>query len=652
MKIEYEDGSKLKFFQELHSEAESAYQSIHQNMKQWYDQYKGDKAIDGSDIEAKQIRNITYELIESQVTGYIPAPSVSPKMYNEKNERNAKSVETMLNTLRNQLPYEELNDMDERYSPIYGGSVWLVEWDESQKTHNTVGGIKLSCLAPHHFYGQPNIYSIDDMEYCFIEFETTKEDIVRKYGVSLAVAEEAAEEDGDDDDTATLIVCYYKDDDDKICEYIWSGDTELADVDDYYARKRKVCKKCGKREELCKCEKPKFKLENEEYEELEQDISLSDGTVIPMLSQVIRDGQPVTEAVQVQATDEAGNVIFDDSDGMMMPVMVEAQVPKMEKTKLPYYRPTLFPIVIRKNTSEEDSLFGQSDCEFIRPQQQGINKFESRIMEKMMGSGVIDVIPKGCKIEVDNTIHSRVLEIDQKDKGLFGSIDNSVDISRDTAASERLYDHAKRILGISDSFQGQYDSSAPSGVAKQLQIQQAQGRLDSKRRMKNAAHSRIDAISFQFHLAYADEPRPAAYKDAHGRWQNVEFNRYDFIERDDAGEYYYNDEYLFSADASVDAESNRTFLWQETRQNFQSGAFGETASPYAQLIFWQNMERAHYPHARENVERLREEIARQEEAAALRSKITQLEGEVGRRARYEQMLIEKLEKGGNTNGKV
>ena len=64
----------------------------------------------------------------------------------------------------------------------------------------------------------------------------SKDDIVRKYDVSLEVAEETETEDNSDEKTATLYVCYYKNDDDKVCQYVWSGDTELLDLEDYYAR--------------------------------------------------------------------------------------------------------------------------------------------------------------------------------------------------------------------------------------------------------------------------------------------------------------------------------------------------------------------------------------------------------------------------------
>lgn len=652
MKIELEDTTKLAFFQNLYNEARAASDTLYEKLTQHLEQYKGSTKIDGSDVEAKQVRNITYELIESQVTSYLPNPAVNAKMYSEKNERNAKSIETLLRNKRDELPFEKLNDMDERFNPIYGGSVWLIEWDNSITTHNTVGDVKISCLSPSKFTGQPNIYDIKEMEYCFIEFETTKDDIVRKYGVTPTVADETESDENADDKTATLYVCYYKNEKDKVCQYIWSADTELSDIEDYYARKRYICKSCGKRKEICTCEKPKYELQNEEYEEIDRDIILSDGSVLPAMSDVIEDGQVVMETVKQQAIDpNTGTVLLEDINGTLLPQMIDVQVPKKEKTKLPFYTPNILPVVIRKNTSEENNLLGQSDCEFIRPQQQAINKLESRIVEKLIGSGVYPVVPQDFVGELDNSLFKKVFKANQANYKLYGRVDLQVDISRDIMQSDRLYDQAKRILGITDSYQGQYDSSAQSGKAKQIQVQQAAGRLDSKRQMKNAAYAEIDQIIFQYYLAYADEPRPAAYQDAQGKTQNCMFNRYDFLERDDAGEWYYNDEYMFSTDASIDIEKSRETLWQENRANFQQGAYGDVTQLETLLIFWQNMERTHYPFAHDNVERIKMLIEKQQIIQQLQAENAGLKTEVQNRADYSEYLKQKLlQNGGLNNG--
>ena len=644
------DAERLEFFQSLYDEARASMEQHYEDLDQHYEQYKGSKKIDGSAEEASVVRNITYELIESQVSSYIPNPSVTPRITSEQSERLAKGIETLCKAIRNMQPFEKMNDLDERYNPIYGGSVWLVEWDDSQRTHNTVGDVKVSCLSPKTFVGEPNIYDIRDMDYCFISFETTKDDIVRKYGVSYDVADEAESDTGTDENSATVYVCYYKNDEDKVCQFIWSGDKVLRDMDDYFARKIKVCETCGKREELCDCKeqgrKRRIKTKSDEYEIPDRPIPLSNGTVIPLMSQAIEDGQPVFEKVRREALDENGQMIFEDVGGVMMPATIEVDVPKMEETKIPFYAPSVFPIVIRKNTSEEGSLFGQSDCEFIRPQQQAINKVESRIMQKLMRSSVTPVMPEDATISQNNAVFGQVIKMRPgQTASQYGVVDTTPDISKDIAEAERLYDHAKRILGISDSFQGQYDGSAQSGRAKQLQIQQAAGRLDSKRQMKNAAYAEIDQIIFQLYLAYADEPRVYSYKDSFGKWQNIVFRRHDFVERDEAGQYYYNDEFMFSADATVDIDKQRELIWQENRANFQMGAYGNPATPEAQLIYWQNNEAARYPFAHDNVERLKEIITANREAAMAQEQIGAMAQEIENRKEYEAYLYDKA--GGN-----
>lgn len=606
--------NKLQFFKDLFENAKGQQSALRDDFDKWSKQYKGDLTIDGSDEPALTGRNITYELIESQFSSYLPSTAVTPEVYSERNDRNAKSIERLLKNKRNQLPFEKMNDIDERYSPIYGGSIWLVEWDNSIKTHNTVGDVKITCWSPSHFVGQPCIYDIDDMEYCFITFETTKEDLVRKYGVPIDVTDDTESENGGEtDETATVNVCYYKNDEDKICQYIWSDDTELQDIEDYYSRKVYVCKNCGRRKELCTCDKPDYELQDDEYEELDHDIVLSDGSVIPAASPVMKDGQVVMEESQQQAVLEDGSVAMDEINGIMIPATVPVQVPKLERTKLPYYTPSKFPIIIRKNTSQEDSLFGQSDCEFIRPQQQAINKIESRILEKLMSAGVYPTAPEDYIGQFDNGLYKNVIKVGQGNYKLFGRIDLQVDLTQDISQSERLYQQSKRIMGITDSYQGQADSTAQSGKAKQIQVNQSAGRLDSKRKMKNAAYAEIDEVIFLYYLAYADEPRAMSYVDSMGRLQNAQFNRYDFIERDENGEYYYNTQYLFGTDPTGDVEQSRETIWSENRLNFQNGCYGNPQQLETLLIFWQQMERHHYPDARDMVERIRGIIEAQRE---------------------------------------
>ena len=583
MKIENKNETlRLEFFKSLFVCAENAYGTHLENFDRAMRQYRGSNEIDGSSESAITVRNITYEIIESQVSSNIPSPKADATSYSERRGRNAGSIERLCRSIRDRLPFDEMNDLDERYTYIYGGSVWYVDWDNSSEYMGEVGGVSIQCISPGNFIPQPNICSIDDMEYCFLKFTTTRGDLTRKYGISeedTALAEYEFEYNGELEasDTVKVITCFYKDEDGEIGRYIFSGDLVLSDIPRYYMRKRCICTSCKEEAESCRCKKKKIQAYDIPNEQIDDDIILRSGVIIPAASPKVKSGVPVLK----------NNTVM------------------MSRTEIPYYVPKLFPIVIRKNTSREGSFIGQSDCDYIRPQQQAINKIESRILQKLLRAGVTPIVPEDASISINNSVFGQVIKMKPgENTSQYGTVDTTPDISQDIAEAERLYDHAKRVIGISDAYQGiDTGSAAESGYAKQLRISQATGRLESKRKMKHAAYARLDKIIFSLYLAFADEPRRLSYKDAYGRIHESEFNRYDFIEYDlKSGCYYYDDAYLFSVDLNGGNEYQREALWQRNLDNLKAGTLGDPSSPVTLLRYWQCQERAHYPHARENVE--------------------------------------------------
>ena len=559
MKIENKNEAlRLEFFKALFQCAENSYAPHIEAFDRAMKQYKGSCEIDGSDEAAITVRNITYEIVESQVSSAIPSPKADATSYSEKRGRNAMSIERLCRSVRNRLPFDEMNDMDERYTYIYGGSVWYVDWDNESEYMGEVGGVRIECISPRDFIPQPNIYNVEDMDYCFLKFLTTKSELTRRYGIRedlTSLADYEYEYDGgvDASDTVRIVICFYRDDDGEIGRYIFSGDLTLSDIPRYYKRKKRTCMLCGESEARCSCKDRKIKDEEIGYE-------------------------------QIQYT--------TDSE-------------KPFSVSIPYYVPKLFPIVIRKNTSAEKQLFGQSDCDYIRPEQQAINKVESRILKKLLRAGITPIVPEDASISLNNSVFGQVIKMKPGESAAqYGKVDTTPDISQDIAEAERLYDHAKRVIGISDAFQGvDTGAYAESGYAKQLRINQASGRLESKKKMKHAAYARIDRIIFALYLAFADEPRTLSYKDAYGRIHESEFSRYDFVEFDRrSNSYFYDDAYLFTVDLNGGSEYQREALWQRNLENLKAGTLGDPANPATLLRYWQCQERAHYPYARENVE--------------------------------------------------
>ena len=577
MKTEYATKSeKLDFFKSLYESAKLAYADTEDRLAGYMRQYRGSSEIDGSQEAAATVRNITYEIIESQISSDIPSPKVEPEYYSEQRLRNAHTVERLCYAMRDRLPFAELNDLDERYTYIYGGSVYHIEWDNT-KYEGGVGGVKIECISPLDFLPQPGVYSVEDMEYCFIRLYTTRGELCRKYGISESECDSAGcevEYDGapPEVDTVTVVICYYRDERGEVGQFVFSGELTLSDIPTYYKRKIKLCKRCGQIEENCLCMTPELVTENQIFESISKH--------------------------QLTKYGIYGNVGEDFFEG--------------EVGNIPYYTPNSFPIVIRKNTSAERSLYGQSDCEYIRPEQQAINKIESRILQKLLRAGITPVMPEDARVTLNNSVFGQVIKMKPGESvAQYGKVDTTPNIAQDIAEAERLYDHSKRILGISDAYQGIDMNSSESGYAKQLRISQAAGRLNSKKKMKHTAYAALDRKIFEHYLAFADEPRAVSYRDAYGRIHNEEFNRYSFIEYDArSGEYYYDDSYLFTVDTDGGEEYARESLWQRNLENLRAGTLGEPTDPKSLLRYWQCQERAHYPYAKENVEYFTEIINR------------------------------------------
>lgn len=552
--------ARLEKFKELYSSALLHADAVNSRLTKHMDQYLGSDEIDGSTERAGVVRNITYELIESEINADIPLTKVDTSCYSAKREQNARAVERLSSALRSRLPFEELNDRDERYTYIYGGSIFYVEWDSTQTDNAGEGGVRVHLLSPLDFIPQPSIDSVEDMEYCFLHFTTTRGELITKYGANESEVELAECEflaDGDDSlgDAVAVIVCFYRDEDGQVGKFVFSGDLALEDIPGYYRRKSAVCKGCGREISLCDC----------------------------------AEGDPDLLNLDIE----------------------RVTLPGGETAEVPYYLPTSFPIVVRKNTLGDMTVYGGSDCERIRPQQQAINKVETRILQKLLRSGVTPVMPEGTMVTLNNGIFGQVIKTRPgKSMASYGTIDTTPDIKQDIEEADRLYDQAKRVLGISDALQGTDATSAESGYARQLKISRASSRLESKKRMKQLAYCRIYELIFKHYLAFADEPRRFAYQDTLGRMHFSEFNRYDFIERDKKGNYYYDDSYLFTVDAKADDQYQSETLWEINLTNLERGTLGDKSEAATLLRYWQLQDKAHFPYARENVEYFQDMINR------------------------------------------
>ncbi|MBR3556652.1 MAG: hypothetical protein IKN89_12130 [Oscillospiraceae bacterium] len=542
-----------------------------------------DTKKNGQYRKASHVRNIIAENIESEVSAVIPQPKVTARRKSD--EWRAKILEDMLRNELDRLPMETLNDMMERTVPIQGGGYWLVEWDNSRRTHSTVGDVTVSILHPKQVVPQEGVFTgVEDMDAIGLKLPQTRAYIRRVYSKDVDEGEEAPEArtlDADADAAEEIVtqnVIYYRNAKGGIGKFSWVGDTVLEDMEDFEARRLRRCARCGAvmgpEAEACPvCGSQEADEGEEEREELLSGFTTVNGTRIPGAT---------------AGVDEAG-------------------LPVMQPTVLPYYKPDVFPVFLQKNVSLFGRLLGDSDVDKISDQQNTISRMETKIIDRFIKAGTRITLPDRADFRIDPEDGEKWYIGNAADASLIGVYQFSGDLSQELQYLAGVYEEARQALGITDSFQGRKDSSAQSGVAKQFAAQQSAGRLESKRVMKEAAYAELFKRIVMLKVAYADEPRPIVAEDDRGRAKYEEFNRYDFYEQDERGQWHCilgEDRFLFSCDSSAPLANDRERMWQEASRMFQLGAFGDPGDPDARILFWSKLEQLHYPGAGDTKEYL------------------------------------------------
>lgn len=574
---------------------------------------QGDTRRDGAPKKTSHVRNIVFENIESQVSSSIPKPKVTPRR--KQDEPLADIIEHFLRNELDRLPFETMNDMAERTVPIQGGVGFLVEWDNSARTNSTVGEVTVSVIHPKQFAPQPGIYTgIEDMDWFIIKLPTTKEDIKRKYNIDVSRESESEPEvrtagGGETAEEAlTEYIGFEKNSRGGINRYCWVNDVELEDLENYQARRQPVCSRCGHVRPL-----PGQVISGgagaPPGEDYRQNPAGHDGDVCILCGGTFTSEEQAFESVMLPFETGAGLKIPG-----LRPVVDEGGGAVMEPTLIPFYKPDLYPVILQRSVSVYGQLLGSSDVDVIGDQQNTINRIEQKIIDRLVKAGTRITLPDKANLRTDPEDGERWFLGSAADKAMIGVYDFKGDLQYELMYLAEVYEEARQLLGITDSFQGRKDTTATSGKAKEFSAAQAAGRLESKRVMKNAAYAALFELMFKFWLAYSDEPRTVSYKNSEGETEYAQFNRYDFLEQDADGTYWWNDQFFFSCDTSEPLASNREAMWQETRMNLQTGAFGDPAATETLILFWMKMEELHYPGAGATRKFLEERHAREQQA--------------------------------------
>ena len=564
-----------------------------------------------SSKKSENVRNIIYELLETEVDSSIPMPKVTA--IHEEDAEQAEIIEQMLLNEIRLLRFKEMNDVSERVTIVQGGDWYHTEWDSRKGNHCTIGGLEINERDPQTVIPQADVTDPYKLDYVFLQLSMTKDAVKRVYGVDVSdeINTEIEQNKDSNDELVTVIKTYYRSENGEIGIFTWCGNTILEDMENYQARRLTRCKKCGRIKEgdVCECGSKSFETTIEDYEEVEEDIVT--------LTQTI----PAYEDVESVVMGEDGNPVLENGQPKM-------EV-RREHKKIPYYKPNVMPLVLRRNVSKAKSLMGVSDAAVIEDQQDAIKKYGSKLQEKILKGGSIVTIPQNLKIETTDE-ELKVVRVDNaNDVSMIGVHNLVSDISYDRIAMNDNYEAARSTLGITDAYQGKYDASAVSGTAKQYSINQAAGRMESKRIMKQEAYCRLYEIMFKFMLAYADQPVPLSTKNPDGSDNYSHFDRYDFLKMDENGELYWNDEFIFEVDPTSTIMMNREAMWQQMDLKYQAGAFGPIGELQTLLNYWTFMEENDYPNASKIRAIIAQQIEEAKQAQAQQNQMAQLMQQIG-----------------------
>ena len=602
--------SKLDF-------ARTQYEDQLKAMKTYEKYYEGDRSVQMDPNRgvnpsklATNIRNIVYELIESQVDSSIPMPRI--RAIHPEDDELAKKMEKFLENKVKTCGLVLMNDSVERTVPIAGGSYTRVEWDVKRGLHSEIGDLKITELHPKKVIPQPGVIDFDEMDYFFIQELMTKNTVKRVYGEDVSDCSndvsndltEGIEGASTNDDLVTVNTAFYRNEDGGVGIFAWCDYVKLLDLEEYEARYLDRCTKCGAVmvNGVCpECGSKKSKKTREDYEELVDAVEIKVG---PDRSRTI-EPETITEAPMV---DEMGNPVMNEFGQPQVEI-------KREKKKIPYYKPNVYPIILRKNITAQNRLLGESDVKVIMDQQDTIKKLGTQMNEKLLKGGSLVTLPRDLEIEKDGE-QFNVVRIDNAgQKSLIDVMNLQPNIQYDSQYLETNYSWAKSALGITDAFQGKYDASARSGTAKQYSINQAAGRLDSKRTLKNEAYSKLYEIMFKFWLAFSDSPSEITSVDKDGQPEHDQLDRKEFLRIDANGEFYWDDEFIFETDPTSTLMQNREAMWNQTDMKLQSGAFGPVGDLETAKAYWTIMKANGYPNSTVVLDLIEDRLAQQMEMA-------------------------------------
>lgn len=540
------------------------------NLEKWRKAYLGKlNALDmttgeESTRKSKNLRKMIYELIESKIDNSIPMPKITPRC---KDDLHLVDItENYLKFEMDRMLTEQENDRSERATYIDGTSWYKICWDSLDSTHDRSGDLRIDILLADQVIPEPCVKNYKLMNYCFERSYMSLSQIYDLYGRTILPSETG--------NTCEIITYYYKNEKGIIGRFIYAKHSSqvIAWEEDWQIRKLRKCKTCGMVNpinDICSnCGSDKFIYENATKEILKEDL--------------IRLRNPYEEGETNDPTDNVREEVFLEAG-----------------TEIPFYQIRQLPFVPRPSISSLDTIYGISEVSILLDMQDSVNKILTKVEDKIMKSGTVITVPNRIKLnDTDDTF--KILSVKTSDEAaMLQSKQIVADIQYDIAGAQLFYESARASSGVTESYQGRKDNTAVSGRAKEISALQSAGRLESLRIMKAAAFSGVYELALKYLMAFSDETRKFVKTLPDGQKEEMLWNKYMFLRKDEHGKIYYTDDFAFSTDPAATLSNNRVQMWQETLQHFTMGTIGNPSDPRTLKLFWNIMDSMQYPLAKQ-----------------------------------------------------
>jgi hypothetical protein len=530
-------------------------------------QYMSDRDREQGTKDARQVVNLTFQLIESQIDISVPKPNVEPCEYDydqdeQEQERN-RMIEGMLTYMADRPTIQRLVSENERITKKNGMCIYKVCYNPGYKSHKFVGIIETKNPHPCNIIPQPGVFRVEDMDYLFHIENRTLDYICRMYGeewrdrLDGATTEFPNIDDLSSINTTTsvdnngllsVVECWYKDKDGDVGVMTWVCDVILRDV-------------------------PKFFYKRDENGNL------------------IEFDEIEVDPYEVPVIDEEGNLVYDENGTQVFEVKTTVQVP--------VHVPKRFPFVIQYNIPKEKSYYGKADPDIIYDQQEAIKKVLSDHEEKLIKGQSKIFVRKGENLTSKiNDAALQIIEVEDPNSSV-----KVVDMKTPDQSLLEYYrvimQAAKDALGVTEASQGRVDTGAEGGKAdlsgRALEILAANtaGRLSVKAFEKQIAFTELYQLYFDFILAFYDDKRPYKIKGEDGKPIYGYFDKAKLIKQDDAGDWYYPE---YDIQISIDAglPKDKRFIME---------AANGSGNRMDNIEYWQVMESIGFPMASEILKR-------------------------------------------------